>query len=311
VARRLAIFAASLLAASAFVFFVLAVLPGDTAQVILGTDATPASLARLRAEMGLDQPVYLRYLQWLFGLVRGDFGMSRLTLTPVWSEILSRLWISGPLALLAMFFSLAFSIPLGVVAAARHKGALDAAISGASQLGIAVPAFWAGIMLSTIFAARLRWFPSGGFVPWGDDPLQALRSLLLPALTLGLVQGAILTRYVRGAVLEVMREDYIRTARAKGLTRTSALLRHGLRNAAIPVVTILGLQLSYLLVGAVVIENVFFLPGLGRMLFQAIGQRDLVLVQGTVMFLTAVVLLVNFLVDLSYHALDPRLRADA
>jgi peptide/nickel transport system permease protein len=306
---RLGILLLSLLVASALVFVVVNVLPGDPASVVLGTNATPEALRALREQMGLDRPGWERYLAWLAGMLHGDFGTSLLSRSPVAPEIAEKLSVSAPLAALASAIALAVSLPLGVLAGVRYRGLTGSLISALSLGGIAIPAFWFGLLLVTLFAIRLHLLPAGGFVPWTEDPAGALRSLLLPGLALGLIQGAVLTRYVRSAVVEVQREDFIRTARAKGLTRGQALRRHGLRNAAIPVVTVLGIQLTSLLVGAIVIENVFVLPGLGRLLFQAVGNRDLVLVQDLVVLLTSVVLVVNFLTDLSYRLLDPRIRA--
>jgi peptide/nickel transport system permease protein len=308
VATRLGILLLSLWAASLLVFAVVNVLPGDPAAVVLGTNATPESLQLLRQQMGLDRPGWERYLAWVWGIYHGDFGISLLSRSPVGPEILDKLAVSAPLAGLSMVIALALGLPLGVLAGVRHRRLSGSLISALSLGGIAIPGFWFGLLLVTLFAIRLRLLPAGGFVPWSEDPLAALRSLLLPALALGVVQAAVLTRYVRSAVIEVQREDFIRTARAKGLTRGQALRRHGLRNAAIPVVTILGIQLTSLLVGAIVIENVFVLPGLGRLLLQSVGNRDLVLVQDLVVLLTGVVLVVNFLVDLSYRLIDPRIR---
>lgn len=308
VLRRLAIFVVSLFIASIFVFLVLSVLPGDPAQVILGLQATPESLSQLRRELGLDAPLWSQYLRWAGGMVRGDFGTSYISRVAIGPEITQRLLVTIPLALLGMTFALLIAVPAGVLAASRHRTKVDTFISAFTQTGIAIPAFWAGIMLIAVFSVKLGWFPAGGFTAWQDAPLGAIRSLLLPAVSLALVQGAILTRYVRSTVVEITREDFIRTARAKGLTRSAALWRHGLRNASIPLVTVAGLQFAYLLVGAVVIENVFFLPGLGRMVLQAIGNRDLLAVQAIVIVLTGIVLAVNFLVDISYRFLDPRLR---
>lgn len=309
VLRRTALFVASLLAASILVFIALAMLPGDAAQTVLGVEATPEALAALREQFGLNRPLIVQYLDWLAGVVRGDFGVSYVSQAQIAPMIGNRLLVTLPLTLLSMTIALAVALPLGTFAAARHGRWESTLLSAAAQIGIAVPAFWAGIMLIALVSVRLGWLPAGGFTAWGDDPVTALRSLLLPAVSIALVQGAILTRYTRSAVVDVLREDFVRTARAVGNTPGRALWRHGLRSAAIPVVTVLGLQLSYLLAGAVVIENVFFLPGLGRMLVQAIGQRDLILVQGTVVVLTALVLFVNFVTDLAYYALDPRLRA--
>jgi peptide/nickel transport system permease protein len=309
VTTRLGILLLSLWAASVLVFAVVNVLPGDPATVVLGTNATPESLRLLRQQMGLDQPGWERYLTWVLGILHGDFGSSLLSRSPVGPEILDKLSVSAPLAAIASVIALALALPLGVLAGVRHRRLSGSVISALSLGGIAIPSFWFGLLLVTLFAITLRLLPAGGFVPWSDDPLAALRSLLLPALALGVVQAAVLTRYVRSAVIEVQREDFIRTARAKGLTRGQALRRHGLRNAAIPVVTVLGIQLTSLLVGAIVIENVFVLPGVGRLLLQSVGNRDLVLVQDLVVLLTGVVLVVNFLVDLSYRFIDPRIRA--
>ena len=308
VLNRLVALVASLVAASVLVFAVVNVLPGDLAAVILGTGATPEALDTLRHQLGLDQPAWVRYLAWVGGLLHGDFGISLLSRAAVGELILQKLSVSLPLAMASATIALSLALPLGVLAGVRYRQLTGALISAASLIGIAIPAFWAGLLLATVFAIRLRVLPAGGFVDWTSDPLAAARSLVLPALALGLVQGAVLTRYVRSAIVDVQREDFIRTARAKGLTRWQALVRHGFRYAAIPVVTILGIQLTSLLVGAVVVENVFVLPGLGRLLFQSVGNRDLIVVQDLVMLLTAVVLVVNFGVDLLYRVLDPRVR---
>jgi len=311
VVTRLGWLLVSLVVASILVFFVVNVLPGDAAAVILGTSATPEAVARLRHQLGLDQPGWLRYLQWVGGILRGDFGSSLLSHSEVGPLILQKLSVSAPLALAAATISLVLALPLGVLAGAHYRRLSGTLISAVSLIGIAVPAFWAGLLLATVFAIQFHLFPAGGFVEWSDNPLGAVRSLVLPSLALGLVQAAVLTRYIRSAIIDVQREDFLRTARAKGLTRWQALWRHGFRYAAIPVVTVLGIQLTGLLVGAIVIENVFVLPGLGRLLFQSVGNRDLIVVQDLVMLLTAVVLTVNFGVDLSYRFLDPRIRSSA
>jgi peptide/nickel transport system permease protein len=302
---------ASLVLASILVFTVVNVLPGDVAAVMLGTSATPEALETLRRQLGLNQPGWQRYLQWIGGMLRSDFGTSLLSRSEVGPLIVEKLSVSAPLALASAVIALTIALPLGVLAGVNYRRFSGALISATSLLGIAVPAFWAGLLLVTIFAIQLRLFPAGGFTPWSDDPRAAIRSLVLPALALALVQAAVLTRYVRSAIVDVQREDFIRTARAKGMTRWQALRRHGFRYAAIPVVTVLGIQLTSLLVGAIVIENVFVLPGLGRLLFQSVGNRDLIVVQDVVMLLTAIVLVVNFLIDLSYRLLDPRIRSSA
>ncbi|KAB1904891.1 ABC transporter permease [Micromonospora tulbaghiae] len=308
--RRLAILAVSLFAASILVFTMLALLPGDQAQAMLGVNATPEALEALREQFGTNRPFTERYLDWAGGLIRGDFGISPLSGVSVGSEIADKLGVTVPLILAGMTLALLIAVPLGILAAVKSRTPVGTALSALSQVGIAVPSFWLGILLITVFAVKLQWLPAGGFTGW-DDFGGAVQALLMPALVLGVAQGAILMRYVRSAVVEVMQEDFIQTARAKGLSRSQALTRHALRNAAIPVITVLGLQLATLLIGTVVIENVFGLPGLGRMLLQDVGNRDLLKVQGTVMVLTAAVLLINFVVDVVYHAVDPRLRSKA
>jgi peptide/nickel transport system permease protein len=311
VVRRAGWLLVSLWLASVLVFAVVNILPGDVAAVILGTSATPQALETLRHQLGLDQPGPVRYAIWIGGMLHGDFGTSVLSHADIGPLILQKLSVSAPLALASAVIAVLVAVPLGVLAGTHYRSAAGALISTVSLLGIAVPAFWAGLLLATVFAIQLHVLPAGGFTDWSSDSLAAARSLVLPCLALGLVQAAVLTRYVRSAIIDVQREDFIRTARAKGLTRWQALRRHGFRYAAIPVVTILGIQLTGLLVGAIVIENVFVLPGLGRLLFQSVGNRDLLVVQDLVMLLTAVVLIVNFLVDLTYRMLDPRIRATA
>ena len=309
ITTRLAALAASLVAASILVFVVVNLLPGDVATVMLGTNATPENVAIVRHQLGLDRPLWLRYLEWAGGMAHGDFGTSVLSHTEVGPLILQKLSVSAPLAIMAALVALVIAVPLGVVAGTRYRHASGALISALSLVGIAIPAFWAGLLLATVFAVKLQLFPAGGFIDWTDDPVAALRSLVLPALALGLVQAAVLTRFIRSAIIDVQREDFIRTARAKGLSRWQALRRHGFKNAAIPVVTVLGIQFTSLLVGAIVVENVFVLPGLGRLLFQSVGNRDLVVVQDVVMLVTGTVLVVNFAIDLSYRLLDPRIRS--
>jgi peptide/nickel transport system permease protein len=289
----------------------MTVLPGDPARVALGVNATEEAVAATRAEFGTDRPLAVQYADWVSGLPRGEFGRSYVTDTDIGPQILDRLLVTTWLVVSGMVVALLVALPMGIAAAVRHRRASGALISGNSQVGVAVPSFIAGILLVTVFAVRLGWLPSGGWTPPAQDPVQFLRQLALPALALGLVQGAVLTRYVRSAVLDVLREDYLRTARAKGLTPTRALVRHGLRNAAIPVVTVLGLQLATLLIGAVVIERVFVIPGLGSLLLDGVANRDLLLVQGVVIVLVLAVLVVNFLVDVAYTVLDPRLRRAA
>jgi peptide/nickel transport system permease protein len=309
-ARRLVAAALTLLAASAVVFVVLEVLPGDPALLVLGTEARPDTLAALRAQMGLDRPAPVRYLDWLAGLAQGRSGVSYTYGRSVADLVAERLPITVPLALMAMLMSTAAAIPLGVYAAARRGRPGDWAVMAFGQLGIAVPGFWAGILLVLVFSAWLGWLPAGGFPGW-DDPLAALAALLLPAVALALHEAAILARVTRAAVLDTLGEDYVRTARAKGLGEAAVLRRHVLANALAPVVTILGLQFAFLwAAGTLVIENVFYLPGLGRLLYQAITQRDVVVVRDVVMMLVGLVVLVNLAVDILYGVIDPRPRAD-
>ncbi len=299
----------TLIATSVVVFLVMDVLPGDPAAIILGTGAREDTLAALRAELGLDRPAVVRYFAWAGGFLVGDMGASYTYGRPVAALIAERLVITVPLAILAMGLSVAVALPMGVIAAAERGRSADLAVMGATQLGVAVPNFWFAMMLVLAFAVALPWFPAGGFPGWEAGVGVALNALLLPALALALPQAAILARVTRSAVIDTLEEDYVRTARAKGLTRTAALWRHAVVNALIPVVTLMGLQFAFLIAGTIVIEQVFYLPGLGRLLFQAISQRDLVVVQAVVVLVAASVVLVNFLVDLLYLAIDPRLRA--
>ncbi len=298
----------TLLVASLLIFLLLEILPGDPAAVILGVGAQEDTLRALRAELGLDLPAPVRYLNWLGEVLQGDLGRSYTYDTPVQELLLNRVELSLPLALLAILLSTGIAIPLGVFAASRHRKVADTGIMGFAQLGVAVPNFWFAILLILLFSVKLGWFSAGGFAGWDAGWFPAFKSLVLPAVALALPQAAILARVTRSSVLETVQEDYIRTARAKGLSRSQALWRHAVRNALIPVVTILGLQLSFLLAGTIIIENVFYLPGVGRLLFQAIAQRDLMVVKNLVLVLAATVVLINFLVDLLYAVLDPRLR---
>ena len=298
--------------ASLVVFAVLDLLPGNVAQVMLGESATPEAVAALETRLGLDRPAPVRYLDWLRGLVTLDFGTSHAYDSPIVELVAERLAVTLPLALLAMTLTVVLALAAGLYAASRHNRAGDLGVMALSQLGIAVPSFWFGILLVMLFAVKLPWFPSGGFPGWSEDEggglWEGLRSLALPAVALAVVQAAILARFTRSAVLDVLREDFVRTARAKGLSRRAVLWGHVLRNAMVPVLTVMGLQFANLVTGTVVIENVFSLPGLGRLIFQAIGNRDLPLVQALVMLIAATVITINFVVDLLYAVIDPRLK---
>ena len=298
----------SLIVASLVIFTVIEVIPGDPAAFMLGLNAEPATVAALRDELGLNGGYLARYIGWASGMLAGDFGTSYTYRVPVAELVAARLWVSVPLTIYALLLSTLIAIPVGLLAAARRGGVADYGVMGATQLGIAVPNFWFAMLLVALFAIKLRWFAAGGFPGWDEGFWINIKALSLPAVALALPQASILARVTRSSLLEVLGQDYMRTARAKGLTATQAVLRHGLRNALIPVMTILGLQFSFLLAGAIIIENVFFLPGLGRLIFQGITQRDLVVVESVVMLLVFAVILVTFLVDLAYGAIDPRLR---
>lgn len=307
-ARRIAGLGLTLLAVSALIFVVMDILPGDPASIMLGMSASPDTLAALRHELGLDQPLVIRYLQWLAGVATGDLGKSYTYGVPVADLIAERLAVTLPLALMAILISMVIAIPLGVVSASRRNSAVDYAGGFVSQLFIAVPGFWVALLLILAFSMSLGWLPAGGFPGWQAGIIAGLEALLLPAVALALQQAGVLTRVTRSSVLEVLNEDFVRTARAKGLSRRAALWRHAVRNALVPVATILGLQFTFLIAGAVLIENVFNLPGLGRLALQALSQRDIIVLQDVVLFFAALVITMNFLVDLSYLLLDPRLR---
>ena len=291
---------ATLFVVSLLVFVVIRVLPGDPAQVIMGTEGNPEATARLRTSLGLDRPLVVQYVDWLAHAVRGDLGVSIQYDVPVGRLIMSRLPVTLPLTLLAAAFMVATAVPLGLYAATHHRRVGDYVTMVISQLGISVPSFWAGLLLILAFSVHLGWAQSGGFRGW--------RSLILPAIALGVFQAAVLVRATRSAVLDVMREDYVRTARAKGVPEGEVVVKHTLRNALIPIVTVAGLQVGQLLAGSIILESVFVLPGLGRLALGAITARDLPVVQGVTLFVASSIVAINFLVDLAYSALDPRLR---
>lgn len=298
----------ALIAASVVIFVMLQAVPGDPAAFMLGMNASEDAVAALRAELGLEGPLVVRYLAWISGMLGGDFGTSYTYRVPVAELVSERIVVSAPLAVMALVLSTVIAIPVGLIAAARRGGAADWGIMGGTQLGIAVPNFWFAMILVLVFAVKLRWVSAGGFPGWDAGLWPGVRALVLPAIALALPQASILARVLRSALLDTLDQDYIRTARAKGLSRRATVVRHALRNAMIPVLTILGLQFSFLLAGAIIIENVFFLPGLGRLIFQGITQRDLIVVQSVTMVLVFAVILVTFLVDLAYTFADPRLR---
>tara|TARA_R110002049_G_scaffold44333_6_gene130191 strand:- start:49435 stop:50379 length:945 start_codon:yes stop_codon:yes gene_type:complete len=308
--RRTLGFVLTLLAVSVVVFAVMNVLPGDPALTILGMDATEDALAALRDQLGLNEPLVARYFSWVWHAMQGDFGISHSFRVPVATLIAERLPMTVSLAVAGVVVTLVLALSLGVGAAAQHGRFGDWGVMFLSQLGIAVPAFWLSILLVMLFAVKLRWLPPGGFSGW-SDPIAAIRSLALPTAALALVQSAVLARVTRSSALEVMRQDFVRTARASGLSQRRILWRHVLPNALVPIVTIVGMQFAALVTGTIVIENVFYLPGLGRLIFQSIANRDLPTVQALVMLFAAIVVTANFVVDLLYVVIDPRLKARA
>jgi len=306
--KRFFILLVTLILVSMVIFAVLMVIPSDPAQIILGIHATPETLQAVRHKLGLDRPVVIQYLSYIKNVAMGDLGRSITYDVSISSLIFSRLQVTIPLTVLSMIFAILLSIPMGIYSSLHRNRMGDYGIMVFSQVGLAVPAFWAGILLILLFAVTLHWFPAGGFQNWLIDPLRALKSLLLPALSLGFVRAAVLTRMTRSSMLEVLGEDYIRTARSKGLPNRMVIYKHAFRNAIIPIITIIGLQAGDLLAGAIIVENVFHLPGIGRLVFEAIGQRDLSVVQGVVLFIATLIVVINFLIDVAYRYLDPRIR---
>ncbi len=306
--RRIASLILTLAAVSVLIHVIMDLLPGDPAAIMLGTSAAPDTLAALRHDMGLDQPFFVRYVAWALALLDGDLGRSFTYGVPVSELVMERLAVTLPLALIAILLSVAIAIPLGVAAASRRDRFIDHVATVFAQSSIAVPGFWIGLLLILLFSVELGWMPAGGFPGWHAGIIPCLVALALPAIALALPQAGVLTRVTRSAVLDVLGEDFIRTARAKGIPKKVALWRHAVPNALVPVVTILGLQFTFLIAGAVLVENVFSLPGLGRLAYQALAQRDIVVMQAVVMTFAALVIVMNFVVDLVYLVLDPRLR---
>ncbi|MFZ4894906.1 ABC transporter permease [Plantibacter sp. Mn2098] len=309
---RLVLLVAGLVLASVLVFLTLRVLPGDVAQVLGGMQATDAQLRAIRENLGLDRPLIVQYLDWVGGLVRFDLGNSLVTGSPVAAELAQKAQVTVPLALLSLLFSILISFPLGFLAAVHHRRPSGTILSFGAQAVASIPAVWAGMVLAIVFGLVLGWLPVGGFPRDGwADPGKALVSLILPAITIALIEGAVLLRFVRSAVLEVIGTDYVRAGAAHGRTRTQALLIHGLPNAGLSLVTVFGLQVATVLVGAVVIEQLFNLPGIGRMLVGDVGGRDLVKVQSEIFVMTAFVLVVGFAIDIVHRLIDPRQRQRA
>jgi peptide/nickel transport system permease protein len=305
--RKIIMLGISVLLSSLIIFVVIEIIPGDPALYMLGLNADDETVTALRTELGLDNSATFRYFSWIIGMLQGDFGQSYAYRAPITPIILDRLEVSVPLAALALFLTVLAAFPVAIFAAAKPQKIISRGFMTGSQIGIAIPNFWFAIILVYIFAIVLGWLPSGGFSGW-DAGLIAGADLILPAIALALPQAAILARIMRTALAATSSEDYIRTARAKGLSKTKALMRHGLKNAFIPVLTIMGMQFSFLLAGAIIIENVFTLPGIGRLIFQAIEQRDLIMVESVVLLLVIAVITVTFIVDIIIAWIDPRVR---
>jgi peptide/nickel transport system permease protein len=320
--RRLVQLIPVLLGISVMVFALLHLIPGDPAAIFLGQEATPAEIARLRHVLGLDEPLLMQFGKFLLRLVRGDLGVSITQNVPVGGLVLKHLPATVELAVTAMVIAIAIAIPLGVISATRKGSILDLGSLILAQLGVSMPVFWLGMLMITTFALKLHWLPTFGRGPsFGEaftallhGDLAALRStvthILMPALTLGLTAAALITRMVRSTMLEVLQQDYVRTARSKGIAESKVIFRHALRNAMLPVITIVGLQFGAMLGGAVVTESIFAWPGAGRLAVEAIGQRDFPVIQGTVLCLALSFSVINLLVDLSYAYINPKIRYD-
>ena len=305
---RLALSVPMLLGMSVLVFGIIRLVPGDPVLAVLGLNATPALVAALREDLGLNDPVYAQYVNWLTDLVRGDFGLDYRSNEAISTLLLDRLPVTVELTAIAMLLSIVIAVPLGVLAAVRRGRLPDKATQGISLVGISVPDFWLGIMLILVFALGLGVLPSSGYVPLLDDPVDNLRHMFLPALSLAAGLAAVLIRITRAAMLNVLHEDYIRFTRAKGVSENAVIFKHALRNAAIPIVTVVGLQAGYLLGGAIVIEQVFALPGVGRLVLDSVLQRNYPVVQASVLMVGLMFVLTNVAADLLYSVLNPKLR---
>lgn len=306
---RLGLLCLGLVIASLLIFFTLRMLPGDVAQVIAGTNSSPEQVAAIREELGLNAPIWQQYWDWITAMLHGDMGKSLVTGSPVSAELLEKAQVTIPLGLMSLLIALLIASFGGVYAALNHYRARGTTLNITAQAIAAVPVVWAGMMLVVVFAVGLNLLPAQGFPRSGwDDPARALQALILPALTIGVVEGAMLMRFIRSATLNVASQDFIRSAAAKGRTLKSAIIRHGSGSIALSVISVLGLQFAGIIVGAVVIEELFSLPGIGRMLVGDVGARDLIKVQGELMVITSFVLVVGFIVDLCHRFLDPRQR---
>lgn len=309
---RGALLIAGLLVSSVLIFLTLRVFPGDVAQLIAGSQASPAQVEQLRESLGLNDPLITQYADWIGGIFRGDLGTSLLSGASVGEELFLKAQVTVPLGLMALTIALLIAVPFGILAAVLRGRGSGTALSVGAQALAAVPVVWAGMMLVVVFSVWLGWLPPQGFPRNGwSTPGKAIEALLLPALTIGIVEGAMLMRFVRSATLQAAGQDFVRTAAAKGLTRNRALIQHGIPAVGLSIITVLGLQVAGIIVGSVVIEQLFTLPGIGRMLVADVGTRDLIKVQSELLVLTGFVLVVGFLVDLAHHLIDPRQREAA
>lgn len=311
IGRRLGLAVPMLLGMSVLVFLIVHLVPGDPASAILGLNQTPELIARVRRDLGLDEPLFVQYFTWLGNLLQGDFGTDYSSNAPIGELLAQRLPVTIELALAALLVAVVVGVPLGVLAAVRAGRAADAGAQAVSMAGISVPDFWLGIMLILVFSLGLGVLPSSGWVPLSQDPVENLRHVALPAIALGAGFAAVLIRVTRAAMLDVLGRDYIRFCRAKGVPERSVILKHGLRNAAIPITTVLGMQAGYLLGGAIVVEQVFALPGVGRLVLDAVLQHDYPVVQAAVLVIGVMFIAVNLAADVLYAVLNPKLRAGA
>jgi peptide/nickel transport system permease protein len=308
IARRLLYLVPVLIAVSLLTFSIASLLPGDLAYVILGDQATPEKVAALRADMGLDQPIWWRYLGWLGNVLQGDFGRSFRTGQTVLQAVTERLPVSIELMLLAQLGALTIGVPLAIVCAVRNGGPFDRFMTGSAFAMLSVPTFLSAILLIYLFAVELRWLPATGYVPFAEDPIGNLRFMVLPAMTLALAEWPGIMRILRSDMIATLQEDYIAMARAKGLKASRILFVHALKPSSLTLITITGINIGRLIGGAVIVETVFALPGIGRLLIGAIGTRDLIILQGVVLLVAAGFVIMNFIVDLLYAVLDPRIR---
>jgi peptide/nickel transport system permease protein len=306
--RRLVMLVPVLIVVGVVVFGLVHLTPGDPAAVILGDRATPEDIARLRTQLGLNDPLPVQFVRWFSNVLRLDFGESIFLGEPVTQALLNRVQPTVLLTLYALSIQVLIGIPAGVLAAVRYNSPLDRALTVMAISGSAIPTFFLGILLILIFAVRLRWLPSGGYVPFGEDPAAHFKGMLLPAFALGFSAAGLLARLVRSSMLDVLREDYVRTAFAKGLPEQLVILRHALRNALIPALTVIGISIGALLGGAVVTETVFTIPGMGRLVVQSIARRDYPVIQGAIVAIAMTYVLVNLIVDVLYVYIDPRVR---